>query len=109
MLIKKLEKAMHEEVKAMFVNNICTKVRHSFVRDYYTLQEKASVDVNRKQIMMIWSFKRKYHSERLLDRYKVQLYAHSRQQQGRRSIIRNIYTCHVLDVSLYPSSIVQDT
>ena len=39
--------------------------------DHYALQVKEGLAFNRKQIMMIWTFKRKRHPDESLDKYKA--------------------------------------
>eukprot|EP00957_Ditylum_brightwellii_P163602 12456571-Ditylum_brightwellii.AAC.1 len=39
------------------------------------------VDVKRKQLMLIWSFKRKQHAARSLSKHKARLCCHGGQQQ----------------------------
>ena len=47
------EKAMHEEIKAMFDNDIWTKVSKQSIFTYYDSLRKAGKDIKRHQIMMI--------------------------------------------------------
>eukprot|EP00957_Ditylum_brightwellii_P130143 9927187-Ditylum_brightwellii.AAC.1 len=47
---------------------------------YRNLQRKG-VDVKRKQLMLIWSFKRKRHADGSLSKHKARLCYHEGQQQ----------------------------
>ena len=51
------------------------------MNDYYSSLRRNGHDLNRKQIMMIWSFKRKRHPDGRLDKYKARLCCHGGQQQ----------------------------
>eukprot|EP00957_Ditylum_brightwellii_P091296 6952100-Ditylum_brightwellii.AAC.1 len=49
--------------------------------DYYAKLKKIGVNVKRKQLMLIRSFKRKRHVDGLLAKYKARLCCHDGQQQ----------------------------
>ena len=72
---------MHEEVTAMFKNEIWERVSKSSMYDYYNTMRKRGCDIKRQQIMMIWSFKRKRHPDGRLSKYKARLCCHGGQQQ----------------------------
>ena len=56
---ERFEVAMHKEVSSMFEESIWKQVPRKEMRDYYAKQRSNGIDINREQIMMIWSFKRK--------------------------------------------------
>ena len=68
---KEFEKAMHAEVQAMFENEIWEKVSRKSMDSYYHSLQKIGSNTKRKQIMMIWSFKRKQHPDGRLNKYKA--------------------------------------
>ena len=78
---ERFEVAMHKEVSSMFEENIWRQVPRKEMRDYYSEQRSNGIDINREQIMMIWSFKRKRHPDGTLDKYKARLCCHGGQQQ----------------------------
>ena len=65
------EAAMFKEVKSMFDNDIWTKVTRTSMLRFYEKELKAGKDIKRKQLIMIWTFKRKRHPDGTLDKYKV--------------------------------------
>ena len=77
------EKLMHEEIKAMFENNIWTKVSRQAMFTYYNGLQKAGKDIMIHYIIMICSFKRKRHPYGRLTKYKARLFCHGGQQQWR--------------------------
>eukprot|EP00957_Ditylum_brightwellii_P136953 10444293-Ditylum_brightwellii.AAC.2 len=77
----KFAKAMHTEVKHMFDNEVWERVPRQEMLDYYTKLKKLGLNVKRKQLMLIWSFKRKIHTDGSLAKYKARLSCHSGQQQ----------------------------
>ena len=57
------EKVMYEEITAMFVNDIWTKVSKQSIFTYYDGLRKTGKEIKRHQIMIIWSFARKRHPD----------------------------------------------
>ena len=49
--------------------------------DYYDKIRKSGVDIQRKQIMMIWHFKQKHHTYGQLNKNMPSLCCHGRQQK----------------------------
>eukprot|EP00957_Ditylum_brightwellii_P192514 14658146-Ditylum_brightwellii.AAC.1 len=56
-------KTMHTAVKHMFDNEVWEKVPRQKMLDYYAKLKKLGVNVLRKQLMLIWPFKRKRHAD----------------------------------------------
>eukprot|EP00957_Ditylum_brightwellii_P195434 14890402-Ditylum_brightwellii.AAC.1 len=56
-------RAMHTEVKHMFDNQVWEKVPRQEMLEYYAKLKKLGINVKRKQLMVIWSFKRKRHAD----------------------------------------------
>ena len=73
------EKVVHDEVKAMFDNDIWVKARKQSIFTYYDGMQKARHDIKNK-IMMIFPFKRKIHLEGRLNNYKAMVCYHGVQQ-----------------------------
>eukprot|EP00957_Ditylum_brightwellii_P156184 11887801-Ditylum_brightwellii.AAC.3 len=48
---------------------------------YYNILRRADINVKKKQLMLIWSFKRKSHVNGSLSKYKARLGCHGSQQQ----------------------------
>eukprot|EP00957_Ditylum_brightwellii_P137950 10517403-Ditylum_brightwellii.AAC.1 len=48
---------------------------------YYNTLRRAGINVKKKQLMLIWSFKRKRHADGSLAKYKARLCCHGGQQQ----------------------------
>eukprot|EP00957_Ditylum_brightwellii_P022671 1709726-Ditylum_brightwellii.AAC.2 len=48
---------------------------------YCNALKRTCINVKKKQLMLIWSFRRKQHAGRSLTKYKVTLRCHSGQQQ----------------------------
>ena len=72
---------MYEEVKSMFTNKIWKKETRNSMNEYYDSLRRKGEFVKTKQIMMIWSFKRKQHPEGRLSKHKARLCCHGGQQQ----------------------------
>eukprot|EP00957_Ditylum_brightwellii_P056609 4291001-Ditylum_brightwellii.AAC.1 len=72
---------MHKEVKHMFDNEVWEKVPRKEMTDYYKSLKRQGIDVKRKQLMLIWSFKRKRHADGSLSKHKARLCCHGGQQQ----------------------------
>ena len=68
------EKAMYEEVKAMFEHKIWEKNSNIMMYNYYNEIRIQCRDLKRQQIMIIWSFKLKCRSGGRLRKYKARLY-----------------------------------
>ena len=77
----KFEAVMFKEVKSIFDNDIWTKVIRTPMLRFYDKELKAGKDIKRKQLIMIWTFKRKRHPDGTLDKYKARLCAHGGQEQ----------------------------
>ena len=77
----KFDIAMHTEVNHMFNNEVWERVPRKEMLDHYTKLRKQGVNVKMKQLMLIWSFKRKHHADGLLSNYKARLCCHGGQQQ----------------------------
>ena len=77
------EKAMHTEVQSLFDMGVWTKVTRKHMHDHFDeLESNPDVPpVKRKQIMTVWSFKRKRHPDGTLNKYKARLCCHGGQQQ----------------------------
>ena len=75
------EAAMYKEVKSMFDNDIWTKVTRTSMLRFYEKELKAGKDITRKQLVMIWTLKRKRHPDGTLDKYKARLCVHGGQEQ----------------------------
>ena len=69
-------KAMHEEVEAIFKEKIWKRVPRKLMEKYYTEQREKGIKINRQQLMMIWSFKRKRKLDGTLDTHKARLCCH---------------------------------
>ena len=74
-------KAMETEVNSMFEESIWEMVPRSSMLEHYRQEQSKGKDVKCKQIMMIWSFKRKRHPDGTLNKYKARLCCHGGQQQ----------------------------
>eukprot|EP00957_Ditylum_brightwellii_P171525 13058082-Ditylum_brightwellii.AAC.1 len=75
------EKAMYKEVKHMFDNKVWEKVPQKEMIDYYKSLKRQGIDVKRKQLMLIWSFKQKRHADGSLNKHKARLCCHGGQRQ----------------------------
>eukprot|EP00957_Ditylum_brightwellii_P033776 2559597-Ditylum_brightwellii.AAC.1 len=75
------EAVMHKEVKHMFDYQVWEKVPRTEMLEYYRNLQKQGVDVKRKQLMRIWSFKRKRHADGSLSKHIARLCCHGGQQQ----------------------------
>eukprot|EP00957_Ditylum_brightwellii_P207707 15354182-Ditylum_brightwellii.AAC.1 len=53
------------------------------MEDYYKQLRKQGFNIKRKQLMLIWSFKRKYHADGSLSKHKAILCCHDGQHQYR--------------------------
>eukprot|EP00957_Ditylum_brightwellii_P162696 12389159-Ditylum_brightwellii.AAC.1 len=60
---KDVEAAMIKEVKHMFDNKVWEKVPRKAKEDYYKQLKKQGINIKRKQLMSMWSFKRKCHTD----------------------------------------------
>eukprot|EP00957_Ditylum_brightwellii_P201501 15325959-Ditylum_brightwellii.AAC.1 len=78
---KDFEEAMHKELKHMFDNDVWEKVPRSEIHAHYKNLRRKGVNVKRKQMMLIWSFKRKRHADGSLSKHKARLCCHGGQQQ----------------------------
>ena len=74
-------KAMEEEVESIFREKIWKRVPRKLMEDYYAGERKRGVKINREQLMMIWSFKRKRKPDGTLDKHKARLCCHGGQQE----------------------------
>ena len=70
------ESAMYKEVQSMFDNNIWMKVTRTSMLRHYHQELKSGKDIKRKQLLIIWSFKRKRHPDGSLRKYKARLCVH---------------------------------
>eukprot|EP00957_Ditylum_brightwellii_P112109 8547779-Ditylum_brightwellii.AAC.1 len=75
-MLKQLDKdefagAMHTEVKHMVDNQVWEKFPRQEMLDYYAKSKKLGINVKRKQLMLIWSFKRKSHADGSLAKYNA--------------------------------------
>ena len=75
------EIAMYKEVQSMFDNDIWTKVTRTSMLRHYDQELKSGKDIKRKQLLMIWTFKRKRHPDGSLSKYKARLCVHGGQEQ----------------------------
>eukprot|EP00957_Ditylum_brightwellii_P106236 8104901-Ditylum_brightwellii.AAC.1 len=75
------EAAMEKEVQHMFGHEVWEKVPRSEMLEYYTTLRRMGIDVKRKQLMLIWSFKRKRHADGTLSKHNARLCCHGGQQQ----------------------------
>eukprot|EP00957_Ditylum_brightwellii_P010268 776342-Ditylum_brightwellii.AAC.1 len=73
--------AMHTELKHMFDDQVQEKIPRQEMLEHYAKLKKLGIDVKRKQLMLIWSFKRKRHADGSLAKYKARLCCHGSQQQ----------------------------
>ena len=76
---KKIEKAIYEELKAIFDNQIQEKVSRTSIHNYYNDMRRKGCDIKRQHIMMLWSFKRKRNPDGRLRTYKARLCCHGGQ------------------------------
>ena len=74
-------KAMHEEVEAIFKEKIWKRVPRKLMENYHKEQREKGIKINREQLMMIWSFKRKRKPDGTLDKHKARLCCHGGQQE----------------------------
>ena len=74
-------KAMHDEVDSLFKEKIWKKIPRNLMEEYYKEESEKGKETKRKQIMMIWSFKRKRKPDGTLDKYKARLCCHGGQQE----------------------------
>eukprot|EP00957_Ditylum_brightwellii_P076910 5846049-Ditylum_brightwellii.AAC.2 len=72
---------MHTEVTHTFDNHVWGKVPRQEMLEYYARLKKLGINVKRKQLILIWSFKRKMHADGSLAKYKAKLCCHGGQQQ----------------------------
>ena len=77
----KFLEAMEKEVRSMFDEDIIEVVPRRQMLDHYNKVRAKGQSVERQQIMMIWSFKRKRHPDGSLNKHKAQLCCHGGQQQ----------------------------
>eukprot|EP00957_Ditylum_brightwellii_P002545 195488-Ditylum_brightwellii.AAC.1 len=80
---KDFEAAMFKEAKHMFDNKVWEKVPRKEMEEHYKQQRKQGTNIKRKQLMLIWLFKRKCHADESLSKRKVGLCCHGGQQQWR--------------------------
>ena len=74
-------KAMHAEVEAIFKEKIWKRIPRNIMEEYYAGERKKGVKIEREQLTMIWSFKRKRKPDGTLDKYKARLCCHGGQQE----------------------------
>ena len=74
-------KAMKEEVQSLFDEQIWKLVPRDEMTQYYDSQRSEGKTIQREQIMMIWSFKRKRHPDGSFNKCKARLCCHGGQQQ----------------------------
>ena len=72
---------MYKGVQSMFDNDIWTKVTRTSILRHYDQELKSGKDIKRKQLLMIWTFKRKRHPDGSLSKYKARLCVHGGQEQ----------------------------
>eukprot|EP00957_Ditylum_brightwellii_P209760 15363122-Ditylum_brightwellii.AAC.2 len=72
----KFARAIHTEVKHMFDNQIWEKAPRQEILDYYEKMKKLRINIKRKQLMLICSFRRKRHADESLAKYKSRLCCH---------------------------------
>ena len=77
----RFETSMYKEVKSIFENYIWTKFTRTSMLRFCEKELKAGKDITRKQLIMIWTFKRKRHPYGTLDKYKARLCVHGGQEQ----------------------------
>ena len=70
----------------MFDNDIWMKVTRTSMLRFYEQQLKSGKDIKRKQLLMIWAFKRKRHPDGSLDKYKARLCVHGNQEQHEKHL-----------------------
>eukprot|EP00957_Ditylum_brightwellii_P081852 6226522-Ditylum_brightwellii.AAC.2 len=51
------------------------------MEDYYKQLRKQGISIKRKQLMLVWSLKRKGHTDGSLSKHKARLCCHGGQQQ----------------------------
>eukprot|EP00957_Ditylum_brightwellii_P118262 9019852-Ditylum_brightwellii.AAC.1 len=56
-------KAMYKEVKHIFDNDVWEKVPRNEMHAYYKDLRRQCIKVERQQLMLIWSIKRKRHTD----------------------------------------------
>eukprot|EP00957_Ditylum_brightwellii_P007745 586003-Ditylum_brightwellii.AAC.1 len=75
------ELVMYKEVKHMFDKKVWEKVPRAEMMAYYNTIRRAGINVKKKQLMLIWFFKRECHADESLAKHKARLYCHGGQQQ----------------------------
>ena len=70
------EQAIHEEVMAVFKNEIWEMASKMSMFIYYNCMRRKGCDTKRQQIIIIWSLKRKRYPHGRLSKYKARLYCH---------------------------------
>eukprot|EP00957_Ditylum_brightwellii_P190912 14537299-Ditylum_brightwellii.AAC.1 len=88
---EEFEQAVYKEVKHMFDKKVWEKVPQSEMMAYYNTLRRASINVQKKQLMLILSFKRKRHAAGSLVKYKARLCCHDSQQQWGAHVKTLIY------------------
>ena len=74
-------KAMKDEVQSFFDEKIWTLVPREEMNKHYARQRAKGTKIDREQIMMIWSFKRKRNPDGSFKKCKARLCCHGGQQQ----------------------------
>ena len=74
-------KAMKSEVTSLFEEKIWKLVPRQEMTKHYADQRTKGKTIDRQQIMMIWSFKRKRHPDGSFNKCKARLCCHGGQQQ----------------------------
>ena len=74
-------KAMKSEVTSLFEEKIWKLVPRQEMTKHYADQRTQGKTIDRQQIMMIWSFKRKRHPDGSFNKCKARLCCHGGQQQ----------------------------
>ena len=73
--------AMEQEVQLFFTQKIWSTVpKQAMVKHYQRLRDKGQT-IQRQQIIMVWSFKRKRHLDGTIKKHKARLCCHGEQQQ----------------------------
>eukprot|EP00957_Ditylum_brightwellii_P047780 3629960-Ditylum_brightwellii.AAC.1 len=74
------ETVMIKKVQHMVDHKVWEKVPRSEMLEYYATLRRMGIDVKRKQLMLIWSFKKRRHADGTLSKHKTRLCCHGGQQ-----------------------------
>eukprot|EP00957_Ditylum_brightwellii_P014439 1087549-Ditylum_brightwellii.AAC.1 len=72
---------IYKEVKHVFDNQVWEKLPRTKMLEYYRNLQMQGIDMKRKQLVLIWSFKRKRYTDGSLSKHKTSFYCHGGQQQ----------------------------